>query len=193
MNALAPLNVPQPIKLRVSDFLLLDAAGVYDGWRKTELIEGEVVGMNAQHRPHSHAKTQLAFRLQCVLDAVRPDLSVIVEGTVELGENNAPEPDITVTSEPLGDGAVPLASVALIVEVSDSTLGFDMREKAAIYARHGVPEYWVVDLTGARVVRHWHPAGDEFAAIDQIKLGDPIEAVTLNGVAVATDGLTRGS
>lgn len=190
MNALMLSNVQQPIKLRVSDYFMLDAAGVYSDWRKTELIDGEVVGMTAQHRPHSFAKTQLAFRLQRALAELRPDLTVLIEATVEMGANNAPEPDLTVTSDPIGDGPIPLASVALIVEVSDSTLGFDMQDKALIYARHAVPEYWVVDLNAARIARMWTPKPAGFGNADQTAFGNDLTSATIPGLSVQTDALT---
>ena len=189
MNALTPLNVHQPIRLRVKDYLMLDAAGMYADFAKTELIDGEVVGMNAQHRPHSYAKNEIADRLKAELRKLSPDSRALVEVTVAMEPNDAPEPDIVVTTEPRGRGPVPLASVRLIVEVADTTLGFDMRNKAAAYARHGVPEYWVVDLNAARIVRMWQPAGERFGEADQINFGEPLAAATIAGLTIATDGL----
>ena len=54
MTEMVPLtNVPLPVKLRAEDYLLLDEAGAFMAYRKTELLDGEVVYMNAQHRPHA--------------------------------------------------------------------------------------------------------------------------------------------
>ena len=64
MTEMVPLTtVPLPVKLRVEDYLLLDGSGAFDGYGKTELLDGEVVYMNAQHRPHARIKSRL-FGLQ---------------------------------------------------------------------------------------------------------------------------------
>ncbi len=49
--------------------------------------------------------------------------------------HSAPEPDLTLTSEPDGDGPVPLGSVALIVEISDATLRHDLGVKQEVYGK----------------------------------------------------------
>jgi hypothetical protein len=55
-------TTPRRVKLRVEDYLALDDAGAFDAYGKTELIDGEVVYRNAQHRPHARIKSRL-FRL----------------------------------------------------------------------------------------------------------------------------------
>lgn len=189
MNALAPLNVPRRLWLRIEDFLLLSDSGVLDEFSKSELIDGEVITMNAQHRPHARAKTKLAYRLIAVLEAQRSPLEAVVEGSVAMPPHDMPEPDIVVTSEPGGAGTIPLASVALLVEVADTTGNFDLGRKAALYAWHQVPEYWVVDIDRAEIVRHWHPGVQGYDQRDATPLGQPISAATIPGLAVATDGL----
>ena len=42
--------------------------------------------------------------------------------------------------------------LALVIEVSDSTLRFDLSTKADLCAQAQIPEYWVVDVTGRRIV-----------------------------------------
>ena len=114
---------------------------------------------------------------------------MLVEATVGMPPFNAPEPDIVVTSEPRGAGIVPLASVAMLIEVADSTIRYDLGGKAALYARHGVPEYWVVDLNGRRVVRMWHPATDGYGASDESAFGSAVGSKTIAGLIVATTEL----
>ena len=62
------LSAPVPVRLRVSDYLTLDSAGALDTYRRTELINGEIYAMNAQHRPHARVKSRIGFELR---DAVR--------------------------------------------------------------------------------------------------------------------------
>jgi hypothetical protein len=49
-------TVPLPVKLRIADFDLLDRAGAFDDYAKTELIDGTVYFVNAHHRPHARVK-----------------------------------------------------------------------------------------------------------------------------------------
>ncbi|MFV3618088.1 Uma2 family endonuclease, partial [Mycobacterium tuberculosis] len=91
------------------------------------------------------------------LAAISSPFSVAVEISVALGQHDVPEPDLTLTTEPDGDGLIPADSVGLIVEVADATLQSDLQKKAAIYARHGVAEYWVADVNGATIHQMWTP------------------------------------
>lgn len=188
MNASAP-PVHARLWLRVEDYLLLDGAGAFAGFAKTELIDGEVFTLNAQHRPHALAKSELAYRLRDALKALGSPLSALIEASIAMPPHDAPEPDITLTDAPRGDGLVPLPSVALIVEIADSTRAFDLGRKAELYARHRVPEYWVIDLTQREWVRHAEPGVAGYARRDRGALGTLLTATTIAGLAVATDDL----
>jgi len=178
-----------PIKLRIEDYERLSEAGAFDRYGRTELIDGVVYAMNPRHRRHMRIKNELAFRLRLAVEAIGSTLFVGTEGTVAMPPHDAPEPDILLTSEPEGDGPVPLLSVALLVEVADTSLGFDLGQLAAQYALHGVPEYWVVDVRGLTIHQMWSPQQDSYGRRQQVKFGERIEAVTIKGLAVATDGL----
>jgi len=189
MNAAAPLDSPRRMWLRIEDFVLLSEAGALDEFSKSELVDGEVVTMNAQFRPHAYAQSQLLVRLAIALQALGGGLAAVVEAAIAMPPHDMPEPDIVVTSEPRGKGPVPLASVALVVEVSQATRIFDLGRKAALYARHGVPEYWVVDLEQAEVVRHWQPGDRGYAQRDSVSFGAPIASVTIPALAIETGQL----
>lgn len=136
-----PLTIePLPVKLRVEDYLTLDH-GAFDAYGKTDLIEGEVFYINAQHRPHARIKSRLFRLLADVLDDLGSGLEALVEGSIAVLPHNVPEPDIALTAEPEGKGLIPLASLALVIEVSDATVRNDFGRKR-IYARDRIPEYW---------------------------------------------------
>jgi Uma2 family endonuclease len=179
------------VKLRIEDYLLLDRSGAFDAYAKTELIEGEIYFMNAQHRPHALAKMEIYDGLRDGLRAIGSPLRPIVEASIAMPERSAPEPDIVLTSEPLGQGLIPLASVALVVEVSDTTLATDLGRKAALYARHGIPEYWVADIEGRVIHQMWGPGEEGYAERREVNLGERIEAATIEGLALGTGGISR--
>jgi Uma2 family endonuclease len=53
----------------------------------------------------------------------------------------------------------------LVVEISDSTLGFDLTTKAELYARAGIVEYWVVDVAARRLIVHRDPREGLYRAV----------------------------
>jgi Uma2 family endonuclease len=99
-----------------------------------------------------------------------------------------PEPDITLTSY-RGEGAVPVETVALVLEVSDTTLDNDLGRKSDLYATAGVPEYWVIDLTENRALLHEHPSADGYLGQADILLGEVLHSATIEGLSVETAGL----
>jgi len=185
----ASVTTPHRAWLRVEDFLLLDRSGAFADFAKTELIDGEILCMNAQFQRHSYAKSELLFRLRVALGA-ESALLVLAEVAVAMPPHDMPEPDIAIIRGPLGSGPVALAALALVVEIADTTRETDLGRKAALYARHGVPEYWVVDLKEDAIVRHWQPGADGFGQRDVTAFGVDMSAVTLPGLTIATSGLS---
>lgn len=185
MNAVTISRTPEKLGLRVEDYLRLDQAGAYDGYGKTELIEGDVYAMNAQYSRHARIKTRLAGVLNQALATLGGTLEAIVEVSITLSEDSMPEPDISVISY-AGNDPAPASTVALVVEVSDTTLAIDLGRKAALYARHGIPEYWVVDVENRVVHQMWLPSDTGFANICQIPFGTSITASTLGQLTIPT-------
>lgn len=190
MNApFSPRLKQQKIKLRVEDFMLLVESGSFVDYAKSELVEGEVFVVNAQFRPHGFAKQHLYLLLNEALKGSDNGLTAVIEFSVAIPPNDMPEPDIALTSEPIGLGPVPVKTVALIVEVSDSTLQIDLGRKAALYASAGVPEYWVADLDGRRIHQMWMPSAGGYLEQREVSFGDVVSAMTLNSLAIETAGL----
>lgn len=189
MNAIQESRVPQPVAITVDQFRLLDENGAFDRFSKTELIEGVIYAMQGQHRPHARAKTRLAYRLHEQLAVIGSSLFPMIEGTVEMGELSAPEPDISLTSAPEGEGYMPLSSIALAVEVADSSASFDLSKKALLYAQHAIPEYWVVDIPAEAIHQLTRPSSEGYQERKTIPLGERVVSATIEGLAVETDGL----
>jgi Uma2 family endonuclease len=72
------------------------------------------------------------------------------------------------------------ADVSLLVEVSDSTLAIDREDKCRIYARAGIPTYWIVNLVDQQIEVYTSPVGDPTPAYcDRVDrhLGDAVEVI----------------
>ncbi|MGY2736205.1 Uma2 family endonuclease [Sphingomonas sp. UYP23] len=131
---------PLPVRLRIEDYLLLHEAGAFASYNRTELIDGGVYFVNAQHRPHALAKIELYDAIRDALRSIQSPLRPLVEASIALSPHDVPESDIVLTSEPRGEGLVPLDSVHLVIEVSDTTMRSDIRHKVASYARAAMPD-----------------------------------------------------
>jgi Uma2 family endonuclease len=190
MTESRPLSAPRPLRLTLDDFALLHEAGAFDAYSKVELIEGVLYTMNPQQTRHAYAKTEFAFRLYSALKALGSELFPLIEATVAMPPRSAPEPDISIGRfEPGGTGYTPLAAVSMVIEVSDSSLRYDLGKKKRLYARQNIPEYWVLDLRGLKTHQFWSPSGGDFAESRIRPLGEPIESLTIPGLRVESDGL----
>jgi Uma2 family endonuclease len=190
MTALRKWNEPRPVKLTIDDFLRLDESGAFRDYAKTELIEGVIVAMNAQFSAHARAKSLLLRRLADAVDRSMAGYETWSEVSVAIPPGNLPEPDLVVTNfNPSRRAPVPAETIALVVEVSDTTAAFDLGQKAGVYAGAGIAEYWVVDLEGATIRQLWGPGPAGYAEQRSVKLGERIEAVTIAGLAVETAGI----
>jgi Uma2 family endonuclease len=186
MTQLEPLNSFRPLPLRVEDFVLLNDSGAFVDYGKTELINGAVVFMNSQHRPHARIKMHLYNALHDALKQMGSPYTVFAEATVSMPPHNAPEPDLVLTNEPDGEGPIPLESVVLIAEVSDATLATDLGVKARIYGQNAIPEYWVADVQARIIYQHSVPVADGYAVVMQHAFGADLMSVALAGLTIST-------
>jgi Uma2 family endonuclease len=128
--------------------------GVFVGER-LELLDGLLVVREPQGSSHAATVMHIGQVLAMAFGvAWHPRL----QAPLALGEHSEPEPDIAVVAgAPLDYVDDHPSTAALVVEVADSSLRLDRRFKAAIYARAGLPEYWIVNLVDRTVEVHREP------------------------------------
>ena len=175
---------PGTYRLTVEDYLRLDEAGAF-GEEKTELLDGTVIIMNAEYRPHGWVRDELTYRLRRVLDDLDNGLTTI-SASARVSDHDMPLPDIVLTSEPRGEGPIPLQSIALVIEVSSTTLLRDAGVKASVYAAAGIPEYWIADVNGRVIQQLWSPTNGAYIEKCEIAFGNPLTATTIVGLKVET-------
>ena len=190
MSAALPFDTsPQRARLTAREFWLLADAGAFEDFVKTELIEGEIFVVNAVHSRHARAHAALTGEFYVALRALGSDLVLLSTPSTELSDDSIPEPDISLARSAEGK-AVAGSETVLAVEISDTSADFDLGRKQRLYARHGVPEYWVADLTRRILVRMWSPQGEAYARRDEHPFGARLESATVPGLIVETAGLT---
>jgi Uma2 family endonuclease len=126
--------------------------GAFEGVR-VELIEGQIVEMSPKGPRHARLTNQGRKALEHAFPATR--YTVRPELPLALGGSSAPEPDIAVVigNDADYDAAHPTADqTVLVVEVSDTTVGYDAGYKADLYAAAGIGDYWFAHVAAGVVV-----------------------------------------
>jgi len=146
---------------------MLDA-GLFAGQR-FELIDGDLIDKMGQEPPHSHAIRILHTWMAKIFKPTQVQIQSPIEAADQ--EESLPEPDLAVLVElkddyrrrhPRGD------ELLLAIEVADTTARYDATLKRDLYARAGVPEYWVLDIGGRRLIVHRSPSQGKFGQVDSL-------------------------
>ncbi len=135
------------------------------GWfnhQRVELIEGEVIYMSAISVHNFQGVVRVDRILQRIFTNV---FFVSTQCPIQVSALSAPEPDVAVIAGRFEDYKEQLPQTAvLVVEISDTSLGYDRIEKASLYARADVPDYWIVNLKDRRLEIRRQPIEDATAS-----------------------------
>lgn len=130
----------------VDEYHQMLKVGILAADEHVELLSGQILEMSPQQPPHA-ATTRRASRY---LDRRLEDLAdVRTQLPITLRPNSEPEPDIAIVRFDANDYANRHPSsdeIFWIVEISDTTLRKDREQKAQVYAKAGIPEYWILDI-----------------------------------------------
>jgi Uma2 family endonuclease len=84
--------------------------------------------------------------------------TVRIQQPIVVAEDSEPEPDVAIMPKADCSHHHPDRAL-LVVEVAESSLGCDRETKGPLYAVAGVPECWVVDVTGRSIEVDVAPPG----------------------------------
>jgi len=141
--------VPRPRLWTREEYYKMAEAGVFRPGERVELIGGRIVTMSPQNSPHATTLTLAHEELRTLFGT---GYVVRIQLPLDLNPSSQPEPDIAVVRGSIRDYASAHPTTALlVVEISESTLTFDQREKGSLYASASVPEYWVMNLLDRRL------------------------------------------
>ena len=174
-------------KFSVPRYQRMIESGILTSEDRVELLENYVVLKMPKNPPH-----------EGTLDLVKAAFANLpagwllrVQQTVVLSDSQ-PEPDFAivrggprsfVSRHPVA------ADVALLIEVADSSLLRDQRDKTRIYARAAIPIYWIINLVDRRIEVYTQPSGPievpVYSAFQTYQPGDQIPLV-LDSVTATT-------
>lgn len=182
-------ELPRPFRFTVSDVLKMDAAGIFDDEQRIELIAGEIV-VKPPIGPGHAGDVDI---LNAVLIRILADRAWIrAQHPLVLEEYHLPQPDIAVVRrrDDYYRNAHPTpADVFLVIEVADTTLRSDRQMKGPLYARAGIPEYWIVDVRRRQIEVYRDPAEDGYESLRTVRSADSLDLVALPGVTIAVSEL----
>ena len=180
---------PMTGRFTTERYLALAEAGVLGPDDRVELLEGVVVSMAPHNVRHANG---VRWASEALYRAVADRAVVQVQLTFVAGRRSAPEPDVAVLPGRKEDYlAAHPTSALLVVEVADSSLGQDRITKSWIYAKAGVPEYWLVNLRDdcVEVFRDPEPRARRYRTVAVARHGERLALAALADVSVAVDDL----
>lgn len=143
------------------------ATGLWDQQR-LELIDGELINKMGKNRPQVIVLSVVSVWLLEVFGKAFLNMEAPIDVAPQDNPTNEPEPDIIVLAKPMWDfpekNPQP-GDLRLVVEISDSTIGFDLKAKAELYARAGIIEYWVFDIGARRLIVHRDPRNGLYQSV----------------------------
>ncbi len=156
---------PRLRRMSVEEYERLAASGIIPSSNQFHLINGFLVEKMTHNPPHANSFQRTGAELGRVVPAgwhVRPALPVRLPGQASM-----PEPDHCVARGSIDDYAErhpDPGDIALVVEVSDSTLSEDRELAAWVYGPAGIAVYWIVDINSRRIEAHTDPSPQGYRA-----------------------------
>jgi Uma2 family endonuclease len=182
-------NAISPRLFSVAELDAMFEANILSRDERIELISGEIIQMNSQMMPHGVLKFRLAVALAAQLS---DGLEVQSELTVKLDDQTLVDPDIAITPRlKIERRYLRPDELIMAIEVSDTTLSFDLTTKAKLYARAGIKELWIVDINGAQTWVHKKPDDTGYTLLVSVPFIEPLIAETVDGVDVVIDRFFR--
>ncbi len=172
-------------RFTVAELNVMDAAGFFDGDGRIELVDGEIIEMNPIGGPHMWCVARLN---EVLTGVVSKPFTVSVQGPVELGARDMPQPDIAVVRPPATGSARPGPNAtALVIEIADSSRRIDRTTKMRRYGVAGIPEAWLVDLVSETVERFTDPGPAGYRLIAVAGRGESIGSTTVPDFTLDVD------
>jgi Uma2 family endonuclease len=185
MTTMAAEGLPRR-RFTVAELERMTAAGILDEDERIELIGGEIVPMSPKGNLHEMLKNALVVYWARRLP---DDLHVAIETTFRLTADTYLEPDFVFFPKVSGIPGLGAATARLVVEISDTSLGYDLGRKAALYAGFGIGELWVIDAVRLTTRIHRDPAAAGYGSVIDVAAKERLVPQTVPALAVVLSEL----
>ncbi|WP_024545544.1 Uma2 family endonuclease [Picosynechococcus sp. NKBG15041c] len=136
-------------KWTVAEYHAMVDKGILDH-KRVELLQGELVEITPESPIHCYTMSHGNDYFQSLVK----DRAVIYEGHPITLSQSEPEPDLVLAKLPKEQYRTKhpfAADILLLIEVSNSTLNYDLHDKKDVYEQEGIQEYWVIDIPNQRL------------------------------------------
>lgn len=183
---------PRPLRWTNAQFERMIEMGLL-GATRAELIEGEIIQMSPMLEPHAHSLALTHANIAIVFPF--PEWMIRNQSPFFTGEGYRPEPDLVIAARSELNAATPPSGAALIIEISDSTLRYDREDKASLYARADVADYWIVNVNARVLEVRRGPRADatarfgfSYGSLQTLEIGESIAPLAApNGTVAVAD------
>lgn len=176
-------------RFTVEDFAHMGEAGMFAADDRVELIDGEIREMTPIGPSHAGIVDRLA---ELLINRLTGRANVRIRNPIRLGRYTEPQPDLAVARRRIGhytDRHPGAGDILLVVEVADSSLLYDQTEKAPRYAAAGIPEAWLVDVSGETVAVCTAPGPDGYTEERVLRRGEEIASAAVAGLRLPIDDI----
>jgi Uma2 family endonuclease len=157
-------------------------AGILREDEHVELVGGRIVEMSPEGPLHAGTIDLCAEALR---RAFGRGYTVRVQHPLAVDPDSEPEPDLAVVrGSPREHLTGHPREAVLVIEVAESSLDYDRREKAGLYARAGFPEYWIVNLRDRTVEVHRDSSPSGYQTVVSLNADAEIAPLELPGARI---------
>ncbi len=165
-------------RFTVEEYYKLAEVGILAPDERVELLAGEIIKMAPIGNKHAYGVTPFGEEFSVRLGR---RVTVRILNPIRLSAGEEPEPDIAIlhrrdhgyVSDHPGPGVV-----ILLIEIADSSVGFDRRHKLPMYAAHGIPEVWLGDINARTVEVHDQPMAAGYGRVRVFDAGEMLSLPT---------------
>ena len=168
----------------VDEYHRMGEAGILREDDRVELIEGEIITMSPIGSHHAACVKRLNEQLSRLLTG---RALVGIQDPILLNDSSEPQPDLTILRrrDDFYAAAHPHATdVQLLIEVADTSITYDREGKLPIYARAGIPEVWIVNLSAEVVETYNEPLRGAYKNSHTFRRGESVTPLSFPDIAI---------
>jgi Uma2 family endonuclease len=178
-------------RISVADYERMAEVGILKPSDRVELLDGQLY-----HRsPIGNKHAACVEKIDDILSGLLGNKAMVrTQHPIVLSDYSEPEPDAVVVkyrADYYANAHPTAEDVYIVIEVANSTLLSDRREKLTLYAAAGIPEYWIVNLTDKVVEKHSNPSGEMYTSRTIYQDGQNMPVGAFNTTLFVTDLLLR--
>jgi len=170
----------------VAEIERMAATGYFNEYDRFELLGGEIVPMSPKGRRHEIIRHELGYRFTRLAPE---EIFVAQEGQFNLSADTYLVPDLLVHPRAIATPDVRGSDALLVVEIAETSLAYDLKTKATLYASYGVRECWVINAATLVTAVHREPSGTGYASVQEVAPDTPLVPSLAKPLTLALDTL----